>query len=99
MFDYLTLETASSICLDITQFTPFTEPSEGFPAGEVVSAIESDYKFNINYFHSFAMTEHYYIYILQPLLFNYLTMVANKVAGRAFGSALQFYKNIKVAFI
>lgn len=82
----------------IIKIPPKQELSEGFPAGEVVSAIESDYKFNINYFHSFAMTEHYYIYILQPLLFNYLTMVANKVAGRAFGSALQFYKNIKTRF-
>lgn len=84
------------ICM--IKIPPKNGPDTGFPTGEVVSAIESDYRVNINYFHSFAMTENYYVYVLQPLLINYLTILANRIQGKPFNSAFQFYKNIKTRF-
>ena len=72
------------------------EQDGSFPGAEIVSAIESEYKTCINYYHSFGMTENYYLYVEQPLLINFLKMMKNKVEGKDTNSAIIFYDDIKV---
>ena len=76
-----------------------SEKDSSFPKGEVVSAIESEYKTCINYFHSFGMTENYYVYVEQPLLINFLKLMKNKVEGKDTNSAIIFYEDIKVTVV
>ena len=61
-----------------------------------MSALESEFKMSINYFHSFGMTENYYVYIEQPMYINILKILAKKLSGSAVDTAIEFYDNINV---
>lgn len=74
----------------------FSEPDGSFPSGEVISALESEYKMSINYFHSFGMTENYYVYVEQPMYINILKILTMKLLGSTVDRALEFYDNINV---
>lgn len=74
------------------------EPSDKFPAGEIVATIDSAYKASINYAHSFGMTDNYYIIIQQPLMLNFLTIMVNNALGKPINAGLQYYENIKSCF-
>ena len=75
----------------------FPEENDRFPNGEVVSALESEYKMSINYFHSFGMTENYYVYVEQPMYINILKILTKKLIGSAVDTAIEFYDNINVS--
>ena len=74
----------------------FSDDAGSFPKGEVMSALESEFKMSINYFHSFGMTENYYVYIEQPMYINILKILAKKLSGSAVDTAIEFYDNINV---
>ena len=84
---------------DIKQLSMFfiPEPKGIFPNGEVISALESEYKMSINYFHSFGMTENYYVYVEQPMYINILKILTKKLTESAVDTAIDFYDNINVS--
>ena len=51
---------------------------------------------SINYFHSFGMTENYYVYVEQPMYINILKILTKKLTGSAVDTAIDFYDNINV---
>ena len=61
-----------------------------------MSALESEFKMSINYFHSFGMTKNYYVYIEQPMYINIMKILAKKLSGSAVDTAIEFYDNINV---
>ena len=52
---------------------------------------------SINYFHSFGMTENYYVYVEQPMYINILKILTKKLIGSAVDKAIEFYDNINVS--
>ena len=62
----------------------------------IVSIIPARWKFHPTYSHSFAMTEHYLIFIEQPVCFDTKMMMFSRVLGKPMSEAMKFYPNEKV---
>lgn len=77
---------------------PKKEGEESFPEGRVICKLPSAYKLHYNYFHSFSMTENYFVFIEQPLLLSIPKFVLGKLFGYTFCSSLTYYPNIKCRF-
>ncbi|XP_060568361.1 carotenoid-cleaving dioxygenase, mitochondrial-like [Ruditapes philippinarum] len=69
-----------------------------FPAGEIVFKTQSPWKIHFNYYHSFSMTENYFVFVQQPLLSNVPKILLGRKTGYAFASSLTGYPEIKNRF-
>lgn len=84
------------ICL--IKIPPKKDHSDQFPNGEVMSAIKSSGKMSVNYLHSFAMTENYYVYVEQPLFINLLKILTAKIRRATLLSAIEYWPTINARF-
>lgn len=77
---------------------PKREAEKTFPAGEIVCKIQSSWKLHYNYYHSFSMTENYFVLVEQPLLACVPKLVFAKIFRYTFADSLAFYPEIKCRF-
>ncbi|KAK3593226.1 hypothetical protein CHS0354_012304 [Potamilus streckersoni] len=84
------------VCL--IKFPPKDRPEDDFPHGEVVASLSPSSKFSINYFHSFAMTENYYIFVAQPVYINLLKVLVGYFRGVPPNAAIEWWPDIKATF-
>ncbi|XP_053379605.1 carotenoid-cleaving dioxygenase, mitochondrial-like isoform X2 [Mercenaria mercenaria] len=82
----------------LVKVPPKKDGVEGFPAGEIVFKTRSPWKLHFNYYHSFSMTENYYVFVQQPLLSNVPKILLGRKMGYAFDSSLTSYPEIKNRF-
>lgn len=77
---------------------PKKDGDESFPKGEILYKIRSPWKVHFNYYHSFSMTENYFVFVQQPFLSNVPKILTSKLTGSAYVSSLTFYPDIKNRF-
>lgn len=63
-----------------------------------MSAIKSSGKMSVNYLHSFALTEHYYVYVEQPLFINIFKVLTSKLLGMPISKCVEWWPDVKVSF-
>ncbi|XP_069113793.1 beta,beta-carotene 15,15'-dioxygenase-like isoform X2 [Argopecten irradians] len=65
---------------------------------KMVATVKSRWKMNPGYYHSFAVTENYYVFIEQPLVINVLKILTAKLRGSKLSECLDFWPDEKVIF-
>ena len=84
----------------ITSFIHFVPAKDGeFPNGQVMSSLRSSSKMSVNYLHSFAMTENYYVYMEQPMFINGLKILLQKLRGVPFADVMEWCPYVKVIIV
>lgn len=84
------------ICL--IRIPPKSSSSETFPQGEVKFTMKSSGKMSVNYLHSFAITENFYVYIEQPMFINIFKVLTAKLRGATIAEAVEWWPTIKARF-
>ncbi|XP_021372548.1 beta,beta-carotene 15,15'-dioxygenase-like isoform X2 [Mizuhopecten yessoensis] len=69
-----------------------------FKDGKVVSTVKSRWKFNPGYYHSFSVTENYYVFVEQPLVINILKILTCRIRGISIPDCLDYWPDEKVIF-
>ncbi|CAH1232194.1 BCO1 [Branchiostoma lanceolatum] len=64
----------------------------------IIAKIPQKYGAFPNYFHSFAMTENYIVFVEQPFFLNVLKIMAGPLLGKGVDWAFQFHKEIPTQF-
>lgn len=83
----------------IVKITPAPKgSSELFEKAEIVGQVSAQWKMSPCYFHSFGMSENYYILVEQPLCINILKLFTAKFRGKAFADAMEYWDNYPVKF-
>jgi len=54
---------------------------------------------SVNYLHSFAMTENYYVYMEQPMFINGLKILVQKLRGVPFADVMEWCPYVKVIIV
>jgi len=67
-------------------------------SSEVVAKIPAQWKWHPGYFHSFAMTENYYVLIEAPLVVSVLKLLTSSIRGAAFLHSLEYYDTYPTRF-
>ncbi|KAJ8320150.1 hypothetical protein KUTeg_001737 [Tegillarca granosa] len=62
---------------------------------KLIASIPSRWKFNPGYYHSFAVTENYYVFLEQPLCINIIKILTMKLRGISFSECINWYPNEK----
>ncbi|XP_042877541.1 beta,beta-carotene 15,15'-dioxygenase-like [Penaeus japonicus] len=65
---------------------------------EIVSAIPCQWKMYPSYYHSFGITENYFIFVEQPYVFNLKRFLLNHYMGKPYFSAVEWYPDQKTKF-
>uniref|UniRef100_A0A915IDB8 Uncharacterized protein n=1 Tax=Romanomermis culicivorax TaxID=13658 RepID=A0A915IDB8_ROMCU len=69
---------------------------EGFEKTKIMATIKSKRKGFVSYFHSFAMTENYIIFVEMPLLINTIKLLSAHVRTKSFKDSLTWKHDQKV---
>ncbi|KAL4221336.1 hypothetical protein ACF0H5_019597 [Mactra antiquata] len=77
---------------------PPREADSKLPKGEVVCKLNNPWSMSISYYHSFGMTENYYVFVEQPLLSNIPKLLIGRKLGNAFEQSLQYFPDMKTRF-
>ena len=67
-------------------------------SAEIVATVPAENKRKPSYFHSFAMTENYFILLELPLVFNVWSLISSKLRGKPINKALQWVKGEMVRY-
>lgn len=62
----------------------------------LVSTIPCQWKMKPSYYHSFGMTENYFIFVEQPFVLNLKTFLINVLIGKSFLGATEWHGKEKV---
>lgn len=65
---------------------------------EIVSAIPCQWKMYPSYYHSFGITENYFIFVEQPYVFNLKKFLLNYYLGKPYFAAVEWYPDQKTKF-
>ena len=65
---------------------------------EIVATIPAENKWKPSYYHSFAITENFFIMLEQPLLFDLWTVISCKIKRKPSTMALKWIKDKMVFF-
>ncbi len=60
---------------------------------EIVASIPAEWKMKPSYYHSFSMTENYYIIVEAPLVLNLIKLLTSKIRRKAFNTAMEWHPN------
>ncbi|KAK3593225.1 hypothetical protein CHS0354_012303 [Potamilus streckersoni] len=85
-----------AIC--IAKFPPKSSSAEDFPQGEIVATVIRSNKMAMNYIHSYAMTDNYYVFVEQPLVINIWKIMLAKYTGTSLLSAMEWKPELKAKF-
>ncbi|XP_060080497.1 carotenoid-cleaving dioxygenase, mitochondrial-like [Ylistrum balloti] len=66
--------------------------------GKVVASVKSRWKLNPGYYHSFAVTENYYVFVEQPLVINVLKILTARIRGLRIPDCLDYWPDEKAIF-
>ncbi|XP_033763808.1 LOW QUALITY PROTEIN: beta,beta-carotene 15,15'-dioxygenase-like [Pecten maximus] len=69
-----------------------------FKDSKVVASVKSRWKMNPGYYHSFAVTENYYVFLEQPLVANVFKILTSRIRGKRLPDCLDYWPNEKVIF-
>ncbi|KAG8196862.1 hypothetical protein JTE90_027574 [Oedothorax gibbosus] len=61
--------------------SPYAKEPKGFERGSILASISSNNKTSFSYYHSFGLSEHYVLFLEQPLLVNTVRMAASGIKG------------------
>ena len=78
-----------------------TNENEGkaaFTEAKIVASLPARWKLNPSYYHSFAMTDNYFVFIECPITINVFKILSVNVRRQAFDSALSWFANERVGF-
>jgi len=70
-----------------------------FANAEVIARIESRWKLNIGFTHSFGMTENYFVHIENPVTLNLPKMMTMTMKGQSIGTMIKIQKEETMHFI
>ncbi|XP_035222821.1 beta,beta-carotene 15,15'-dioxygenase-like isoform X2 [Stegodyphus dumicola] len=71
---------------------------KGFERASILTSINSNYKASFSYYHSFGLTEHYILFLEQPLLVNTVRMAASGIKGYALKECFDWCPKEKTRF-
>lgn len=81
-------------CYEFVRYKKPSEDSKDFTEhAEVIGRFPSSHKNALSYFHSFAVTENYIVFLEQSLKFDFLAFMANAVKNKPFSDALIMKKD------
>ncbi|XP_076036875.1 beta,beta-carotene 15,15'-dioxygenase-like isoform X2 [Oratosquilla oratoria] len=88
---------------NIIQFPPAKTDENGkrvssMEQAKIVCSIPSTWKTCPSYYHSFGITDNYFIFIEQPLVFNLTKFLVNHYVGRPYLGAIDWYPDRKTSF-
>lgn len=73
------------------------EKKSSMDQASLVSTIPCRWKLKPSYYHSFGMTENYFIFVEQPFVLNLKTFMLNLFIGKSYMGATEWYGKEKVS--
>lgn len=72
------------------------EKKSSLDQAKVVTKIPCKHKLQPSYYHSFGITENYYIFVEQPFVLNLKKFLLNAYLGKSFLAAMEWHSKEKV---
>ncbi|XP_054716397.1 beta,beta-carotene 15,15'-dioxygenase-like [Uloborus diversus] len=92
----------SGLKYHIMKLPPSQEISQdgkvGFERSSILTTISSNHKTSFSYYHSFGLTEHYVLFLEQPLLVNTVRMAASGIKGYSLKECFDWCPKEKTRF-
>lgn len=79
----------------LLQISPLVE-KRGFDRASILTTMSAGRKTSFSYYHSFGLTEHYILFLEQPLLVNTVRMAASGIKGYALKECFDWFPKEKV---
>jgi len=77
----------------------FPPGKAAFTEAKIVASLPARWKLNPSYYHSFAMTDNYFVFMECPVTFNTFKILSVNVRRQAFDSALSWFANERARFL
>ncbi|GFY40021.1 beta,beta-carotene 9',10'-oxygenase [Trichonephila inaurata madagascariensis] len=71
---------------------------KGFERASILTSLSSSHKTTYSYYHSFGLTEHYVVFLEQPLLVNTVKMATSGIKGYCVRDSLEWTPSLKTKF-